>query len=104
MDILTEVSPADAVRVEASEHARLVEIDAIRVVVGVLDDLVRKEMFERADPLAGLTPSFIAPLLLRPSPCRHDPGRAARLWRAADTGRAGDALFLASRSAPVRPV
>jgi hypothetical protein len=35
VDILTEVSPADAQRIEASEHARLVTIDANRVLVGI---------------------------------------------------------------------
>jgi hypothetical protein len=37
VDIVTEVPPADAVRVEASEHAKLVSIDAVRTVVGVLN-------------------------------------------------------------------
>lgn len=37
VDILTEVSPADAARVEASAHARLVVCDANRVLVGILN-------------------------------------------------------------------
>ena len=81
VDILTEVAPADAGRVEASEHARLVAIDAIRTVVGVVnrhaeglpfadtrarqalnlavdrDAVVREALFGRAVPLAGLSPA-----------------------------------------------
>jgi ABC-type transport system substrate-binding protein len=37
IDIVTEVSPADADRVNASQHARLVSIDANRVVVGIFN-------------------------------------------------------------------
>src|SRR3989454_7675056 len=37
MDIVTEVSPADAARVKASEHAKLVVCDANRVLVGVIN-------------------------------------------------------------------
>ncbi len=80
VDVVTEVSPADAERVENSEHARLVSIDAVRAVAGVInrdaeglplgdryarqalnlavdrDRLVREATFGRAHPLAGLTP------------------------------------------------
>ena len=37
MDIVTEVSPADAARVIASEHAKLVVCDANRVLVGIIN-------------------------------------------------------------------
>ena len=37
VDIVTEVSPADAARVEHSEHARLITIDANRVLVGIFN-------------------------------------------------------------------
>jgi ABC-type transport system substrate-binding protein len=37
VDIVTEVSPADAQRVEASGHARLVTIDANRLLVGIFN-------------------------------------------------------------------
>src|SRR6188472_4040211 len=37
MDIVSEVSPADAARVEQSEHARLVAIDANRLIVGLFN-------------------------------------------------------------------
>ena len=80
VDILTEISPADAQRVERSEHARLVSIDAVYAVAGVVNRdadglplrnkrarqalnlaidrgrLVREAMFGVARPLAGLTP------------------------------------------------
>jgi peptide/nickel transport system substrate-binding protein len=80
IDIVTEVSPADAARVEHSEHARLVSVDAVRAIAGVInrdasavplgdrrarqalnlavdrDALVREVMFGRARALAGLTP------------------------------------------------
>src|SRR5438876_10868138 len=36
MDIVTEVSPADATRVIASEHANLVVCDANRVLLGII--------------------------------------------------------------------
>jgi hypothetical protein len=37
VDIVTELSPADAQRVEASGHARLVTIDANRLLVGIFN-------------------------------------------------------------------
>ena len=111
VDILTEVSPADAARVEASEHARLVAIDAIRTVVGVInrhaeglpfadrrarqalnlavdrDAVVREAFFGRAVPLAGLSPASASSWLHRLSPYPHDPARAAKLWE--EAGGAG---------------
>lgn len=110
VDIVTEVSPADAARVEASGHARLVATDAVRTVVGVVNRdadglplrdrrarqalnlavdrgrLVREAFSGRAVPLAGLTPLFAVPWLRRLSPYPHDPGRAAVLWREAGGG------------------
>lgn len=112
VDIVTEVSPADAGRVEDSQHAKLVAIDAVRIVVGVINRhadglplgdtrarralnlavdrgrLVREAMFGRARPLAALTPPAAIPTLdrvLHPlfSPYAHDAGRAASLWRGA---------------------
>ncbi len=107
---MTEVPPADAARVEASEHARLVVIDAVRMVVGVVNRdadglplhdrrarqalnlavdrkrLVREALFGRAVPLAGLTPLFALPWLHRLAPNPHDPHRAAELWRSATGG------------------
>ncbi len=37
VDIMTEVSPADAERVERSEHAKLVATDAICAIAGVIN-------------------------------------------------------------------
>lgn len=109
---MTEVAPADAERVERSEHASLVAIDAIRSVAGIIDreaeglpladtrarralnlavdrdGLVREAMFGRAKPLAGLTPPsgiLLLDRVLHPgfAPYPHDPAGAAELWRAA---------------------
>ena len=111
VDIVTEVAPDDAARVERSEHAKLVSIDAMRAVVGIInrdaeglpladrrvrralnlavdrEALVREAMCGRARPLAGLTPP--TPLTLaqlfpdRLGPYPHDAARAATLWPAA---------------------
>lgn len=107
VDIVTEVAPVDAARVEASEHAKLVATDAVRAIAGVIDrdaeglpfgdararralnlaidreKLVREAMFGRARPLAGLTPPSAVTLLHRLSPYAHDPEEAARLWHEA---------------------
>jgi len=114
VDIVTEIAPADAARVEQSEHAKLVSIDPMRAVVGIInrdaeglpfadrrarralnlavdrEALVRDAMFGRARPLAGLTPptpltrAQLFPDRLRPYP--HDAARAATLWREAGGG------------------
>ena len=107
VDILTEVAPEDAARVEESEHARLVSIDAMRCVVGIInrdaeglplgnkrarqalnlavdrERLVREAMFGRAQPLAGLTPPSTVTPLHRLSPYAHDPELAAAYWKEA---------------------
>lgn len=112
VDIVTELSPADARRVEQSAHARLVTVDAVRAIAGVIDRdserlpladvrarralnlavdrdrLVREAMHGHASPLAGLTPRAGALTLdrvLHPfhRPYAHDPAEAAQLWRAA---------------------
>ena len=105
VDILTEVSPADAARVAGSEHARLVAVDAVYAVAGVInreadglplrnkrarqalnlaidrDRLVREAMFGHARPLAGLTPPSAVTRLHRLRPYRHDPRLARAFWR-----------------------
>jgi peptide/nickel transport system substrate-binding protein len=106
VDIVTEVAPADAERVEASGHARLVSVDAIRVVAGAIDReaeglplgdryarlalnlavdrdrLVREALFGRSRPLAGLTPpSAVTFPHRRLRPYRHDPVLAAAYWQ-----------------------
>ncbi|HCP75969.1 MAG TPA: hypothetical protein DIU08_15195 [Ktedonobacter sp.] len=40
VDIVTEVSPADAQRVNASEFANLVRCDANRVLLGIINDAI----------------------------------------------------------------
>ncbi len=117
VDLVTEVPAAQAARVEASEHARLVAVDSAMAVAGVIDRdavdlpladrrarqalnlavdreaLVRDAVFGRARPMSGLTPptrltaAHRAPDRLRPYP--HDPARAAGLWRAAGGGTGG---------------
>nr|MBA2645664.1 ABC transporter substrate-binding protein [Pyrinomonadaceae bacterium] len=108
VDIVTNVRAEDAARVEKSEHAQLVSIDAIRAVVGIinrdaegfpLDDkrarqalnlcvdrarLVKEAMFGRAQPLAGLTPPSAVTFINRLSPYAHDAKEAAKLWRKAN--------------------
>lgn len=109
---MTEVPPAQAERVERSEHAELVSIDAIRAVAGVIDReadglplgdlrarralnmavdrdaLVAEAMHGHAKPSAGLTPrlGILSVEKLAPplfTPYPHDPERAAELWREA---------------------
>lgn len=111
VDVITEVPPAHAERIQRSEHAELVAVDAFRVLAGVFDRaaedlplgdvrarqalnlavdraaLVHEAMHGYARPLAGLTPSvpLTGPVLFpdRLSPYPHNPARAAALWRAA---------------------
>jgi ABC-type transport system substrate-binding protein len=98
VDIVTEVSPADAERVGRSEHARLVAVNGMRAVAGVINRdaeglplrdrrarqalnlaidrrrLVREAMVGRARPLAGLTPPTMLTALHR-FPDRLTPSR-----------------------------
>ncbi len=103
MDIVTEVSPADAARVKASEHGKLVVCDANRVLVGVInrypsdvplyDKRVRKALNLAVDcqkvialglggyanPLCALTPSWCGGFSADMEPYAHDPEQARRL-------------------------
>ena len=115
VDIVTEVSPADAARVEASEHARLITIDANRLLVGIfntwpsndapLGDVRLREALNwavdrhrlaaeglggYATPLAALTPGWCSGCFPGAEPRRRDPGRASELADAAGwpSGRA----------------
>lgn len=113
VDILTEVAPEDARRVEESEHARLVSIDAMRCVVGIInrdaeglplgnkrarqalnlavdrERISREAMFGHARPLAGLVPPSAVTALHRLSPYARDPELAAAFWQDAVGTTAG---------------
>jgi len=104
VDIVTEVSPADAARVKASGFARLEVCDANRVLVGVFnrhdgrdvafdrdlrralnlavdrEAVIRDGMLGYASNIPALTPPWCAghPRDLRPLP--HDPAEAKRLF------------------------
>ena len=107
VDILTEVAPEDASRVEESEHARIVSVDAMRCVVGIInrdaeglplanklarqalnlavdrERIVREAIFWRARALGGLTPPSAVTALHRLSPYAHAPDLATAYWREA---------------------
>lgn len=119
VDMVTEVPPSAAARVEKSEHARLVSIDAVRSIAGIINRdaedlpladkrarialnlainrkrLVQEAMFGYADPLASLTPPSAVTFVHRLSPYSHDPVRAAELWREAGAS-AGRPLRIAA--------
>ncbi|MEX5721705.1 ABC transporter substrate-binding protein [Geodermatophilus maliterrae] len=103
VDIVTEVSPADAARVVASDHARLVVCDANRVLVGILnrdsdaplhDVDVRRALNLAVDRaavveqgLAGyatvppaLTPPWCSGFPAAAAPYPHDPAGARELF------------------------
>jgi peptide/nickel transport system substrate-binding protein len=103
VDIVTEVSPADAQRVIASEHAKLVRVDAMRVLAGIVNwaaegaplhdvrarralnlavdrgRLIREVFGGYAAPLAGLTPHYAAGVPAGQQPYQHDPDQARDL-------------------------
>jgi ABC-type transport system substrate-binding protein len=107
VDIVTEVSPADAHRVLASEHADLVVCDANRVLVGIINrhsdapladvrvrralnlavdraKLVARGLGGYASELCALTPSWCAGFPPDARPYPHDPQQARSLL--ADVG------------------
>ena len=124
VDVVTEVPPADAEKVENSEHARLVAIDAIRAIAGVInreaeglplgdararralnlavdrDRLVREVMRDRATPLAGLMPDAALEEGHRLTPYPRDAARAAELWREAGAAAGGNPVRQLRISAP----
>jgi ABC-type transport system substrate-binding protein len=104
VDIVTEVSPADAERVRSSEHAELVEYDANRVLVGVVnryessgaplgdkrarqalnlavdkERLVAEGLGGYANPLCALTPSWCGGYPAEAKPYDQDAERARSL-------------------------
>ena len=119
IDIVSEVSPADARKVVDSEHANLITVDALRVVSGLINrnaefmndvrvrralnlavdrDRLIDEVFQGyAHPVAALAPPYScgAPDGLEPYP--HDPGEAKRLLSEAGWPE-GRALRLAATS------
>ncbi|MDQ3134633.1 MAG: ABC transporter substrate-binding protein [Acidobacteriota bacterium] len=108
VDIVTNVRPDDAGRVEGADYAKLVAIDALRAVVGIInrdapdfplndkrarqalnicverERIVDEGLFGRAQPLAGLTPPSAVTFIHRLSPYAHDAATAVKLWREAN--------------------
>jgi peptide/nickel transport system substrate-binding protein len=119
VDVVTEVAPADARRVSDSEHAKLVRVDAMRVLVGVInrdaegaplhdlrvrralnlavdrDRLIQEAFSGYAYPLAGLTPHYAAGVPKGQHPYPHDAEQARELLTQA-RWPAGRALRLAA--------
>ena len=111
VDIVTEVSPADAGRVLDSDHAQLVVADANRVLVGIINRQVRDVPLDDVDvrralnlavdrarivaeglagyasPLSALTPSWCSGFPAGAHPYAHDPKRAQDLFRGWPAGR-----------------
>lgn len=103
VDIVTDVQPADAQRVIDSEHAQLEVIDAMRLIVGVInrgaDDVPLDDVRVRrglnlaidqqqlidtvfhgyAHPLVSMTPHFAAGFAKDLDGYGHDPDEARRL-------------------------
>jgi ABC-type transport system substrate-binding protein len=103
VDIVTEVSPADAARIKASQFANLVTCDANRVLVGIInrsspdvplaDQRARKALNLAVDrqkvineglagfahPISALTPSWCGGLPPGAKPYPHDPEQARKL-------------------------
>jgi ABC-type transport system substrate-binding protein len=119
IDVVTEVAPADARRVNDSEHAKLVRVDAMRVLVGVInrdaegaplhdlrvrralnlavdrDRLIQRAFAGYAYPLAGLTPHYAAGVPKGQQPYPHDADGTRQLLAEA-RWPAGRALRLAA--------
>ena len=125
VDIVTEVDPSDAERVQNSEHARLHAVDAMRIVTGVInrfaddvplddarvrralnmavdrDRLVREGLAGYAHPLSGLTPHYAGGFSGK-EPYAHDPDGARQAFEESGWPE-GRALRLAA-TADVEPV
>lgn len=103
MDIVTEVSPADANRVLASKHANLVACDANRVLVGIINGypsdvplndkrvrqalnlavdcqkVITQGLAGYANPVCALTPSWCSGFPSDMQPYGHHPEQAKKL-------------------------
>ncbi|MGH2580664.1 MAG: ABC transporter substrate-binding protein [Actinomycetota bacterium] len=108
VDIVTEVSPADADRVITSDHAELVRADANRVLVGIINrypsdvplsdrrarqalnfavdrqKVVSEGLLGHGSVLCALTPSWCSGFPPDAKPYPHDPERARKLMAEAD--------------------
>jgi peptide/nickel transport system substrate-binding protein len=104
VDIVTEVSPADAARVEASQYADLVTIQANRVLTCVIDRgdgtgplndvnvrralnlavnrerIIEEGLAGYATPLSALTSPWCSGFPAGAKPYDHDPAQAKKLW------------------------
>jgi peptide/nickel transport system substrate-binding protein len=118
VDLVTEISPAEARRVSDSQHAKLLRVDAMRVLVGVINRdaegaplhdprarralnlavdrnrLIHEAFAGYAYPLAGLTPHYAAGVPRGQRPYPHDADQARQLLAEA-RWPAGRALRLA---------
>lgn len=101
VDLVSEVPPADAEKVESSEHAHLVAVDALRVVSGLInrnasfmddvrvrralnlavdrDRLINEVFAGYAHPVAALAPPYSGGMPEDREPYPHDPEQARRL-------------------------
>ena len=104
IDIVSEVAASDAQKVEDSEHARLEAVDAMRILVGIInrgaedvplgdararqalnmavdrDRLVQEGFGGYAHPLAGITPHYASGYPEGIEPYPHNPDEAKRLF------------------------
>ena len=123
VDIVTEVSPADAERITASQYARLVTADANRVLTCIInrgradvpldsvdvrkalnmavdrDRIMADGLLGYANPMPAMTPSWCSGFPAGATPYPHDPAEAKRLFEKGGWppgGRSG------SRRPPVR--
>ncbi len=125
IDIVTEVDPSDAERVQDSEHARLHALDAMRIVTGVInrftdevplndvrarmalnlavdrDRLVREGFGGYAHALSGLTPPY-AGGFSGAEPYPHDQDEAKRLM--GEAGWPADRPLRLAATTDVEPV
>ncbi len=108
VDIVTEVGPDDAARVDESSYARLVAADANRVLTCIINRgasdvpladvqvrralnlavnrqrIIEQGMRGYAKPMPAMTPSWCSGFPAGATPYEHDPDQAKKLW--ADSG------------------